>query len=90
MSTLPVKESAKEKTSGIHFLRGWPTLLKYRGVAAYVPDFSVRTSKSSSLRIGKKSLAHAAVSMHVKPFTNYDTTSPSTCLIARYTPVTLA
>ena len=38
LSTLPVKESAKEKTSGIHFLRGRPTLLKYRGVATmYVP-----------------------------------------------------
>ena len=38
MRVLPVKESAKEKTSGIHSLRGRPTLLRYRDVAAvYVP-----------------------------------------------------
>ena len=34
MRVLPVKESAKEKTSGIHSLRGRPALFRYRDVAA--------------------------------------------------------
>ena len=42
LSTVREKESAKETTSGIHSLRGRPTLLKYRNVAA-VYVFQVQT-----------------------------------------------